>query len=170
MIIIITGSAGIGKSTITGLLSKKIKSCVCIHSDSVHNFMVNANISLDFLKITDENISLLIKNFERHGFKNIIVDAVYETLEQFDLAINQFKKIDSNIVSIMLYCDLNENLRRNKLRNNEDIMPDDRIIELNKIFSQHNHFDYKIDISNLSIAQSVQRVTDILFQINYINK
>ena len=133
MILIVNGPCGVGKSTITKELENMFEDCVHIKADDVHCFIVNSEIIPEHIRITDINIELLVKNFISNGFQNIIIDNVYETQEHLVQVKKGLDQYDSAIYTILLYCELNENIRRDQARAPEDICGEKRVRELHEI-------------------------------------
>ena len=159
MIIIINGACGVGKTTISEQLALHFEDSVHIRGDDIHNFITESKIVPEQIAITDENIKDLVKNFKSYGFKTIIIDNVYETKEHLNKVTKELKQYDEKTISIRIHCNFEDNIYRDKLRMDEDIMGEQRIRELYDIFaSQGDGVGSVFNTSGLSIQESVERL------------
>lgn len=152
MILIINGPCGVGKTSISKELSNRLYSCININVDSIHNFIVNSDIIPEHIEVTDQNVTDLVKNYKNAQFENIIIDNVYETPEHLNRIIDSMKKYDNKIIPIRLLCSLDENIKRDASRRNEDVCGKERVCYL---YSQLNRYDTQLgcvfDITQKSI-------------------
>lgn len=148
MILIVNGPCGVGKSTVTKELEEKFDACVHIKADYVHCFIVNSQIIPEHIRMTDINIESLVKNFKMNGFKNIIIDNVYETTEHMNSVINNLKQYDEAVFSVLLYCELEENIRRDGMRPLDDICGEQRVRELHEIMYNQEGLGVIFDNTN----------------------
>ena len=161
MILIINGCCGVGKTTIAENLAQQLTKSIHIRADDVHNFIVNSEIVPEQIAITDDNILDLVKNFKRYSYEYIIIDNVYETKEHVNRVRDSLKQYDEYIVIIHLQCNINENIRRDKMRASEDIMGEQRIRELNAVFKpQIDEIGIVIDTTGLSIEKTLEIIKD----------
>lgn len=163
MVLIINGPCGVGKSTISNHLENALESCVHISGDAVHCFIVNSEIIPEHVAVTDKNIESLVKNYKEAGFKNIIIDNVYENaahLTRIKLGLGQY---DSNIISVLLYCELQENIRRDANRVLDDICGAERVTYLhNQLYDQGNSLGEIVDVTNISCQEAVNKIKEII--------
>lgn len=159
MILIINGPCGVGKTSISKVLSKKLFSCVNINVDSIHNFIVNSDIIPEHIEITDQNVTALVKNYKSAQFENIIIDNVYETPEHLNKIIKSIEKYDKKIIPIRLSCSLDENIKRDALRIEEDVCGKERVFYL---YSQLNQYGTQLgcvfDVTKKSIDAVVNDI------------
>lgn len=176
MLVIINGPCGVGKSTVSQCLSKKLDDCVYIRGDDVHNMIVDSQVILEHITITDQNISSLVKNFVSNGYKNIIIDNVYEEPSHLHAVVNELKKYIPDIYIFRLTCELKENIRRDGQRISVDVCGEKRVIELNEIYKNaQNGMGFVIDATHISaecIAVEIRKYInqkDMLYDPNNVN-
>ena len=163
MILIFNGPCGVGKSTISKNLAKRFENCVYINADDIRNSIIGGEINPTNVKVTDLNICCMVENFKRFGFDNIIIENVYEEDKHINEVISNLSKFDSNIMCFLLYCNLEENIKRDKLRPTEEICGEKRVTELYNIFqSLDKKLWNKVDISSLLIKESVEKIYNII--------
>lgn len=163
MIIIVNGPCGVGKSTVAKLISEQLEYPIYIKGDDVLNMIVNSGINLEHVLLTERNLVSLVRNFAQSGYKNYIIDFVYE--EQYCLKrfVTELKKCICDVFVIRLFCDLQENIRRDSERSSEDICGKERVIELNEVFSSvGDQLGYAIDNSSLSPMRTVELIMDFV--------
>lgn len=153
MILIVNGACGVGKSTVTKKLEEKFEACAHIKADDVHCFIVNSKIIPEHIQMTDINIESLVKNFKSNGFKNIIIDNVYETTEHINCVVSNLKQYDKDVFSVLLYCELQENIRRDSLRPFDDVCGEQRVRELHEIL--YNEEGLGIIFDNTNIPEEI---------------
>ena len=87
---LITGPAGVGKTTVSTELAKRFKKSALIEGDTIYAFVVGGHVSPwlegNQLDIFWENVYYLIENFLSHGydviFNYIIKDEIFEKLKK----------------------------------------------------------------------------------------
>lgn len=77
---IISGPLGIGKSSVSRLIKKKLGNCIRIEGDYFFLQMEGIkNVQWEErIKITWENVLSTINNYIEHGFDNFVIDFVVE--------------------------------------------------------------------------------------------
>lgn len=65
------------------LISEQLEYPIYIKGDDVLNMIVNSGINLEHVLLTERNLVSLVRNFAQSGYKNYIIDFVYE--EQYCL-------------------------------------------------------------------------------------
>lgn len=163
MIIILNGPCGVGKSSVAKLISEQLEHPIYIKGDDVLNMVVNSEIILENILLTERNVVSLVKNFAQSGYKNYVIDFVYE--EQYCLKrfVTELKKFIRDVFVIRLFCDLEENVRRDSERSSEDICGKERVIELNQVFSNvGDQLGHAIDNSALSPIRTVELIMDFV--------
>ncbi len=107
-LIFIAGAPGIGKSTVAHKLQKMLKS-PCFEFGWIPEFRYKENQEIDYVEeegIAFENLVLVIKNYLKHGFKNIIITdledkRIFEIDKHFsavDYCIFTLTTSDSNLL------------------------------------------------------------------------
>lgn len=162
---IITGPAGVGKTTISNNLASSLSKSVLIEGDTVYNFFVGGRISPwkenAPIELFWENCIYLINSYLEKGydvvFNYIISDANLKLLKE------KFKNY--KIVFKVLLTDENTLLERDKERE-EDCQMKERCLVLLNQFKNYN-FDKKdiIDTSNLTVKE----ITNLLLEEYYEN-
>jgi len=163
MIIVMNGSCGVGKSTIARELTAKRKDALYIEGDTLNKMFDINDYSAKF-DITHSNLLALCNNLISRGIKNIIVDYVFESIDamcNFSRGINVLEIC--NIHFVTLFCSLEENLRRNSMRNSSNIMSEERIMYLNEIMGiiVKRGFGLCIDTTYKSVPHVVKIINAI---------
>ena len=152
---IITGPAGVGKSTISKKLASVRKKSALIEGDDIYNQVVGSYVypwldgnHLDiFWKICFNNISTYLNN----GY-DVVFNYIIEP-EDLDMLKNMFK--DYNFKFVVLLVDEETLLKRDKLRPIDSQM-NERCIELLNGFKEYNYDEkYIIDTSKSDIDSIV---------------
>lgn len=162
---IITGPAGVGKTTISNNLASSLSKSVLIEGDTVYNFFVGGRISPwkenAPIELFWENCIYLINSYLEKGY-----DVVFNYIisdENLKLLKEKFKNY--KIVFKVLLTDENTLLERDKERE-EDCQMKERCLVLLNQFKNYN-FDKKdiIDTSNLTVKE----ITNLLLEGYYEN-
>lgn len=162
---IITGPAGVGKTTISNKLASSLSKSVLIEGDTVYNFFVGGRISPCKenapLELFWGNCIYLINSYLEKGY-----DVVFNYIisdENLKLLKEKFKNY--KIVFKVLLTDENTLLERDKERE-EDCQMKERCLVLLNQFKNYN-FDKKdiIDTSNLTVKE----ITNLLLEEYYEN-
>src|SRR3989344_461172 len=94
-LIVISGSPGSGKSTICSLLKEKLNSPY-IEFSSLQEFHLNnewTNWNEDGEKMAFENLIFVLKNYIKHGYKNVILTDLRDEKVQEALEWNKHVKV-----------------------------------------------------------------------------
>jgi ABC-type phosphate transport system ATPase subunit len=164
MIVIVNGPCGVGKSTIAKELENMFEDCAHIKADDVHCFIVNSEIIPEHIRMTDINIESLVKNFRANGFSNIIIDNVYEKVEHLIQIKQRLSQYDSEIYSILLYCELSENIRRDMKRDLGDVCGAKRVRELHEIMYKEKELGITFDTTVLSKEKVAADIYNLLIK------
>ena len=155
---LITGPAGVGKSTISKLLAKKLEKSVLIEGDDLYHIVKSSYVAAwkpgNHLKFFWKNVILLINNSLNNGY-----DVVFNYIinkEDYEMLKAKFK--DANIIFKVLLVSEEELLRRDSLRNKDCQMKDRCIILLNDFKKQDFNKENIIDTTNLSIEETLKEV------------
>lgn len=164
---IITGPAGVGKSTISKLISERLEKSALIEGDDIYHLVCGGYVvpwkEGNHLDIFWQNAIMLIKNFLENGydvvFNYIIYPASLEKLKE------HFKNYDVKFV--VLLTDEQTIVKRDKLRPVENQMGKRSLVLLQEFKSKNYDSDYILNTSNLSIEESVNIIiNEDYFKIN----
>ena len=152
---IITGPAGVGKSTVSKALAKLKEKSVLIEGDDIYHQVVGSyapawkegNHLDTFLKVCIESIKIYLEDGYDVIF-NYIID-----LKQLDIIKNKVK--DYNIKFVILLVDEKTLISRDKERDEDCQMKERCIVLLNSF--KNNNYDSKniLDTSNLSVEETI---------------
>lgn len=113
-IIFIAGAPGTGKSSVAQKLQKKLKS-PCFEFDWIPEFRFNGRNEITYIEeecIAFENLVLVIKNYLKHGFKNIIItDLEDKRIVELD---KHFSKMNYLIFTLTL---ADDNIQKSRILN-----------------------------------------------------
>lgn len=168
-VFLITGPCGVGKTTVSQEICKKINKSCLINGDSIYH-MINTNDTpaKDFengsekLKITFKNTVSLINNFLENDMNVVFEYIIFP--EDLEYIVSNIKNIKNLRIKFILLCaDEKTIVERNKQRDKDNSK---RGIELIKIFKNHN-FDDKFIL--LTENSSIEKVCEeILIDDRYI--
>ena len=149
---IITGPAGVGKSTISYEVGKRLKKSVVIEGDTIYNFFVGGRIKPWYkdapLDLFWNNCIMLIKSYLESGY-DVVFNYIINNSE-CDIG-NLYVKYYEIIFKCLLV-DEKPIIKRNLLRF-EDCQMHERSISLLNEFNK-----YIIDSSSLTIEKTVEEV------------
>lgn len=155
---LITGPAGVGKSTISKLLAEKLDKSVLIEGDDIYHMVISGYVSAwkegNHLKLFWQNVISIIKNSLNEGY-----DVVFNYIinkNDYELLRKKFK--DANIIFKVLITSEEELIRRDKLRLEKNRMNDRCIKLLNEFRNQKFKQENIIDTTNLSIEDTLKVV------------
>lgn len=151
---IITGPAGVGKSTISKSIAESMNKSALIEGDDIYHLVIGGYVSPwkdgNHLDIFWQNAIILIKNFLENGYDVVFNYIVYQKdLEKLKL---EFK--DYNFKFIVLLTDEQTIIDRDNLRPVDCRMGERSIILLNKFKDQNYDHKYVLDTSLLSIEET----------------
>lgn len=158
---IITGPAGVGKSTISYEIGKRLEKSVVIEGDTIYNFFVGGRISpwkenapLDLFW---SNSIMLIRSYLENGY-----DVVFNYIIKRDNLERLQKEFSSYDLIFKCLLVNEETIIKRDLLRPVDCQMKDRCIILLKNFIECN-FDkkYIIDSSDLSIEETVNQILKI---------
>lgn len=155
---IITGPAGVGKSTISYEIGKRLEKSVVIEGDTIYNFFVGGRIKPWLenapLDLFWENVMYLIESYLKNGydvvFNYIIKNNTLEKLKK------RFK--DYDIIFKCLLVDEETILKRDMLRKEDCRMKERCIVLLNEFKNCNFESDYILDTSNLTVNETVEKI------------
>ena len=155
---IITGPAGVGKSTVSRCVAEKLEKSVLIEGDDIYNQFVGGRISPwkkeAPLELFWDNCIYLINKYLEHGY-----DVVFNYIIHKD----RLEKIKSEIYNCelkfkLLLADEGTLLERDKIRP-EDCRMNERCLVLLKEFINDNYDEKNVlNTSKLTIEETVDRI------------
>ena len=163
-LILVCGANGVGKSTACKALTKKLPKSAFIDSDYCR-YMNPFSFTNEEINIVVSNISTMMINYFRcSSIENIIFQYGFHGVRKqiFASILNKITQngIEYLFCPIILFCELEENIRRmrNDYRDEERIQ---RAIEKTRsIYGEH---DYpKIDTTLLSAEDTAERMVDVI--------
>lgn len=163
-IIIISGAPGSGKTTISNLLRKKLKNSPLIDFGWLREYHLDAQWKKANEKeeaMSFENLIFILKNYLKHGYKNIIVNDLQ------DYRIIQIPKIFSkhNYKIISLLVNNDSELKRRVLSKRDSGFKNTNAAQAwnNKIIRRKNvKNEYKIDNTHRKPEKTVAEILKII--------
>jgi len=163
-ILILTGTCGVGKSTISRKWAELKKGTV-IESDYFRNWIYNdiyALFSKEEEMLVADLTFVTAKEYLKHNMP-VVIENVWTPLG-LDKLKNDFEKEfgDVNIKFVWLKCNLEENHRRDRLRITENQMKD-RVDIVNGELLDYEWPDYLniLDTTNLNVKETLNRIIEI---------
>ena len=155
---LITGPAGVGKTTVSTELAKRLKKSALIEGDTIYAFVVGGHVSPwlegNQLDIFWENVYYLIENFLSHGydviFNYIIKDEIFEKLKK------RFKNVD--IKYTVLLADEETMIKRDKERPLDCQQGERSLILLNDFRNSNVDKKHKLETTYLSVDEIVDDI------------
>ena len=134
MIIIINGSLGVGKSSVADELHRKFDKSVHLDGDSigdVHPFEIYDDARISHLY---RILELLIDFHQKNGYLNFVINYVFESPKSLHGLLDLLHPLDSSIHTYWLICDAEEQARRIRRRQRDDLEWElKRFVELQQI-------------------------------------
>ncbi len=167
-IYLITGPAGVGKSTITKALAKKFANSARIEVDYVRRMVVDGYVAPfqdnkktgSQILLSQKNACSLAKNFIEHGFRVFIDDVVRKksSLDHYLKNLSGYK-----VLVFLLFCDKDVLRKRDVARPKEQVMGE-RALRMHDLFSKRLNEKrwFLIDTSKETIAKTVEKITGII--------
>lgn len=156
---IITGSCGVGKSTISRALAEKYNLSVHINADYIYHMYVGGYIEPwkddgSRLSLLRENLSSMIQNFSKNNY-NVVIDYVVFP-DDINLIVKELG--DIRVKYVVLMADQETIIKRDLLRDVDEKMGE-RVVELLSEFKDKNVDDkYIIDTSKLTVEDVVEKI------------
>ena len=167
MIIIINGSLGVGKSSVSEELHWKFDKSVYLDGDhigDVHPFEIYDEARIDHLYKT---LALLVGFHQQHGYPNFVINYVFESPDSLEDLLNRLRPLDPNLHTYWLTCDPDEQAERIRRRQRDQLAWElERFVELRQIQSQaaqQGFIGVEIDTSGLSTAEVATRIWHEIF-------
>ena len=160
---IITGPAGVGKSTISNILAEQSKKSALIEGDDIYHLVKGGYISAwndnNHLEVFWQNVISLIENFLNKDYEVIFNYIVNK--DNIKMLKERFKDVE--IKYVVLLTDEKTIIERDKSRPLENQMHERVIILLNSFKNQNINDKYILDTSNLSINDTVKEIDNKRF-------
>ena len=157
---LITGPAGVGKSTISKPLAEKLDKSILIEGDDIYHMVISGYVSAwkpnNHLELFWKNIISLIQNGLENGY-----DVVFNYIinrKDYELLKDKFKEY--NIIFKVLLVSEEELLRRDKLRDPSCRMNERCLVLLNNFKKEYLNSKNAIDTTNLSINKTLEKITE----------
>lgn len=155
---VITGPAGVGKSTISYEIGKRLEKSVVIEGDTIYNFFVGGRIKPWYpeapLDLFWHNSIMLIKSYLENEY-DVVFNYIIEK-DKLEELKNIFQEYEFHFNCLLV--DEKTIMERDLLRP-EDCRMNERCLVLLKSFIECN-FDkeYIIDSSNLTVDETVKEI------------
>ena len=158
---LITGPAGVGKSTISKQIAQNLNKSILIEGDDIYHLVKSGYVSAwrenNHLELFWKNVICLIENGLEAGydvvFNYIINKKDYEMLKE------KFKKY--NIIFKVLIVSEEELIRRHNLREIDCRMKERCIVLLNNFKKQSFNKENIIDTTNLTIKETLNKIMEV---------
>ena len=155
---IITGPAGVGKSTISNIISNNLEKSVLIEGDDIYNQFKAGRISpwkenapLDLFW---ENCLFLINNYLKNDY-DVVFNYIIKK-EQLNRLTKTFKDYEIKFINLMV--DEKTIIERDKERPNDCRMGERSLILLQEFKDTNYDKKYILDTTNMSIEETVQEI------------
>ena len=155
---IITGPAGVGKSTVSREIAKTLEKSVLIEGDDIYHLVVGGHISPwktgNHLKLFWKNCFSIIQNSLDDGYDVVFNYVIYNK------NIQQIKKQfpDANTSFTVLMADEKTLIQRDNLRPQDSRMGKRSLTLLKNFKEEFKNSPYIIDTSNLSVSEIVSKI------------
>tara|TARA_Y100000034_G_scaffold13810_1_gene14391 strand:- start:327 stop:833 length:507 start_codon:yes stop_codon:yes gene_type:complete len=162
--IFIAGSPGCGKTTISNLLKNKLNNPPMIDFGWIREFHLDRewkNATKKEEEMSFENLVFILKNYIKHGYKNIIVNDLQDfRIEQIP---KKFSKYNYKIISLIVKDD--EELKSRILGERDSGFKDVKTaLSWNKKIIERKNLknEYKVDNTHRNPKKSVNTILDII--------
>jgi dephospho-CoA kinase len=164
MIIIINGSPGVGKTTVSWKLIERFEKAIFLDGDhlgAVHPFEIYDNDRIEYLYRTIEN---LVDFHHRNGYENIVLNYVFESFESLSKLEDLLRKIDCNVYTFRLHCADSQQEKQIRSRKRNEIEWElNRFRELNAVMENARSHGF-IGEPICTDDCSVDRVCDLIME------
>ncbi|MCK5399989.1 MAG: AAA family ATPase [Flavobacteriaceae bacterium] len=157
MIIILNGSIGIGKTSVSRKINERLDDSVMLEGDYlgiVNPFEIYDENRIEYLYQT---ITHLIKFHKDNGYDNFVINYVFETNNDLQKLVHKLEILDEKISCYWLICTEEEQRKRILSRNNNQIEWElKRAIELNRILYNSSQIEFigeKIGTDNMVLDE-----------------
>lgn len=157
---IITGPAGVGKTTISDALSKRLDKCAVIEGDEIYHMVRNPYVSPwkenNHLEIFWKNVYSLIRNFLDDGY-DVVFNYIVKK-KRLEFIKEQFKDVE--IIFNCLLCDKDELVLRDNMRIEEYRMGKRVEILLNEFMNECFDTNLIIDTTGKNVDEVVNKILE----------
>jgi gluconate kinase len=167
MIIIINGSLGVGKSSVSEELHYKFDKSIHLDGDyigDVHPFEIYDEARIDHLYRT---LELLVGFHQKNGYTNFVINYVFESPGSLQALLDLLRPLDPSIHTYWLTCDEKEQAKRIQGRQREELDWElGRFVELQRIqalAAQKGFIGKEVDTTGLSSRQVADRIWKDIF-------
>lgn len=155
---LITGPAGVGKSTISKSLAEHLNKSVLIEGDDIYHMVISSYVPAwkpgNHLELFWKNVISLIKNSLEKGY-----DVVFNYIINKDGYLMLKKEFEKyQVIFKVLIVDEEELLRRDKLRDEENRMNERCLVLLKQFINESFSDEFIIDSTNLNIEETLERI------------
>ncbi len=158
---VITGPAGVGKSTVSYELGKRLDKSVVIEGDTIYNFFVGGRIKPWYpnapLDLFWKNSIMLIKSYLENGY-DVVFNYIIKNKELENLK-ETFK--DYDFIFSCLLVDEPTIIKRDLLRPEDCQMHERSLILLKEFINCNYDSKYVIDSSNLTVEETVEKILHV---------
>ena len=166
MIIIINGSVGVGKSSVSEELHRKFDKSVYLDGDQigyVHPFEIYDDVRIDHLYQT---LAVLVGFHQKHGYHNFVINYVFESSGSLQDLLDRLRQLDAELHTFWLTCDTEEQARRIQDRQRDQLEWElSRFIELKRIqekAAQQGFIGIEVDTTGLALAEVANQIWKML--------
>lgn len=155
---IITGPAGVGKSTVSNEIARSLEKSVLIEGDDIYNQFVGGRISPYKenapLEIFWNNCFLLIDNYLKNGY-DVVFNYIIKKIN-LEKIKNKFKNYE--LVFVVLLTDKETIIKRDLERALDCQMGERSLILLQEYINESFDENHIIDTTNLDIKEEVDMI------------
>lgn len=153
-IFLITGPAGVGKSTVSKLIAESLDKSVLIEGDDIYHLVIGGYVSPwkdgNHLKLFWENCKSIIKNAIKNGY-DVIFNYILDNKQVEDIK-KSFPECEIKFVCLMV--DENTIVKRDKLRPKDCQMGERTLVLLNEMRSHNFDKNNILDASGMSAEET----------------
>jgi chloramphenicol 3-O-phosphotransferase len=167
MIIIINGSLGVGKTSVSEELHHKFEKSVHLDGDNignVHPFEIYDDARIEHLYRT---LQLLVGFHQKYGYQNFVINYVFESSGSLRNLLDLLRPFDAHIYTYWLTCDPKEQEKRILRRQRSGLDWElNRFVELQQIqarAAQDGFIGIEVDTSALSSAEVAEEIWQEIF-------
>lgn len=157
---LITGPAGVGKSTISQKIAEGLPKSCLIEGDTIYHFVVGGYVSPwlkgNQLEIFWKNSFSLIKNCLKDGF-DVVFNYILDK-KNVEMLRKEFADKDVKIKFVVLLVDEKTIIERDRLRPVDCQMGERSIILLKSMLAKNFDNNYILDTTNLSVEETYKEI------------